>query len=220
MEIEINEAFAKKVKETVSYGLCRGLGKPELGKMCVEAAVNYACGLPHGDSPSCVGSAVRAFKITLNDGIWSSNEARGKGLQKIAIAQLGSNTIDQLAFAKIVIFKTVIILMPVILKYNGFPEGAALCENSKDLEEAIYNIRKIKNNIGTIPAASYIYRAINALSAPSNSSFTDFFAKFAATYAAAVAHISEKCLIISANICLEALMELQSPGCKYLYLCD
>jgi hypothetical protein len=135
-EIEINEQLAIKVKETVSHGLCKGLGKPNLGEMCVEAAVNYACGLPHGDNPSCVGSAVRAFKIRLNDAKWTSNDARAKGMLKVAIGQLGSNTINQIEFAKIVAFKTIIVLMPVILRDRGFEAEAVLCESSKDLKEA------------------------------------------------------------------------------------
>ena len=80
MTIEITQAIATKVLETVDAGLCSGVGKPILGKMCVEAAVCYALGLPHGDDPDCVALALRAFKIKLNDKIWSSNEARAKGL--------------------------------------------------------------------------------------------------------------------------------------------
>ena len=120
--LDINEDLAKRVKDTVSFGLCKGMGVPSPGKMCVEAAVNYACGLPHSDNPSCVGAVVREFKIVLNDASWSSNQARGEGMLRIAIAQLGSNTIDQLKFAEMVAFKTMTILMPIIFRDNGFEE--------------------------------------------------------------------------------------------------
>ncbi len=72
----INKELAEKVLSTVDAGLCSGVGVPEPGKMCIEAAVNFAMGLPHGDEPHCVGKAVRRFKIELNDANWSSNEAR------------------------------------------------------------------------------------------------------------------------------------------------
>ena len=44
--IEITEAVALKVRDTVAAGLSNGLGNPEPGQMCVEAAVCYALGLP------------------------------------------------------------------------------------------------------------------------------------------------------------------------------
>ena len=56
MNIEINEALARKVLDVVDAGLVKGMGVPEPGKMCVEAAVNYAMGAPHGDQPTCVAA--------------------------------------------------------------------------------------------------------------------------------------------------------------------
>lgn len=58
--------------------------------MCVEAAVCYALGLPHGDEPGCVSPVIRALKIRLNDSKWSSNSARARGLRKLAVLQLGT----------------------------------------------------------------------------------------------------------------------------------
>ena len=74
--MEITESLASRVLEVVNAGLVYGLGSPEPGRMCVEAAVCFAMGLPHSDTPTCVGPAVRALKIRLNDARWSSNEAR------------------------------------------------------------------------------------------------------------------------------------------------
>lgn len=51
MEITLNRKIAKKVLEIVDKGLVNGLGVREPGKMCIEAAVCYALGLPHGDNP-------------------------------------------------------------------------------------------------------------------------------------------------------------------------
>jgi hypothetical protein len=88
--MEITEKVARKVLETVDAGLVSGVGIPQPGQMCVEAAVCYALGLPHGDDPECVSRALRTLKIKLNDASWSSDGARAKGLRRLALAQLGS----------------------------------------------------------------------------------------------------------------------------------
>jgi len=91
---QITQKIAKKVLETVDAGLLRGIGEPEPGRMCVEAAVCYALGLPHGDHPPCVSTLLRDIKIILNDQKWSSDKARAKGLRRLALAQLGSENIS------------------------------------------------------------------------------------------------------------------------------
>ena len=78
--VKITKAIARKVAKVVNAGLVKGLGKPEPGKMCVEAAVCYAMGLPHGDKPACVSPVLRSLKIRLNDSAWSSDQARANGL--------------------------------------------------------------------------------------------------------------------------------------------
>jgi hypothetical protein len=68
----ITAEVAQKVLDVVDAGLVRGVGEPVPGQMCVEAAVCYALGLPHGDDPACVSSALRGLKIRLNDSsLWS-----------------------------------------------------------------------------------------------------------------------------------------------------
>lgn len=88
--MNVTETVARKVLEVVDAGLCSGVGVPEPGKMCVEAAVCYAMGMSHGDEPTCVAPALRSLKITLNDAAWSSNTARAKGMRRLALVQLGS----------------------------------------------------------------------------------------------------------------------------------
>ena len=83
---EITQAVAAKVLNVVDKGLTMGLGEREPGQFCVEAAVCYALGLPHGDNPDCVAPTLRALKIRLNDASWSSNQARAKGLRRLAAA--------------------------------------------------------------------------------------------------------------------------------------
>lgn len=99
----INKQLAVKLLKVVDQGLCSGLGGGtdddgnEVGKpgdMCVEAAVCFALGLPHGDRPPCVAKWLIDLKIHFNDeGQWIDNKARGKTLRRLAIVQLGTRGI-------------------------------------------------------------------------------------------------------------------------------
>ena len=89
----ITEERAQRVLEVVDAGLCNGMGEPELGKMCVEAAVCFAFGEDHNDEPKCVDRQLRSLKIDINDHhVWSSDKSRAKGLRRLAVAQLGTKT--------------------------------------------------------------------------------------------------------------------------------
>ncbi len=90
MQPEITKDVVIKLLGIVDAGLTNGLGVQEPGRFCVEAAVCYALGLPHGDDPLCVAPALRSLKIRLNDSRWSSDQARAKGLRRLAVIQLGS----------------------------------------------------------------------------------------------------------------------------------
>lgn len=141
---------ARKILELISHGLVREIGNPVPGQMCVEAAVCFALGLPHGDNPPCIAQSVRIFKIALNDSDWSSNFARAKGLRQLAIAQLGSNEIDESVFAKELALAVIRKIVPIALRsaagmHGCVPEHdakleacAKLCESSQDLSAASY----------------------------------------------------------------------------------
>lgn len=89
---KIDKGFCSKVLGVVDKGLTDGLGDPIPGKMCVEAAVAFASGEDHHDQPRCVYPALAGLKIGFNDdGLWSSDKARAKGLRRLAIAQLGTS---------------------------------------------------------------------------------------------------------------------------------
>lgn len=89
----VNEAVVSRVLKVVDAGLVNGLGEPVPGKMCVEAAVNFALNGDHNDEPECVLSNLRTYKIDLNDsGPWATDLSRAKGMRRLAIAQLGTNT--------------------------------------------------------------------------------------------------------------------------------
>lgn len=94
----ITKELIESIDQALDKGLTKGLGNPIEGEMCVEALICFKLGLPHSDTPSCVGKAVRIAKISLNDCSWSSNQARANGIRKLAIAQLGSDKLDQQEF--------------------------------------------------------------------------------------------------------------------------
>ena len=145
-DLILSEAIARKVLSTVDAGLVSGLGVPKLGEMCVEAAVCFALDLPHGDIPPCVGAAVRRAKIRLNDAAWSSNEARTKGLRRVAIAQLGSNKLDQGEFSKRLATEVICQILPIALRAAGkrnpkhsipLEAAAFLCETEPTRDSAL-----------------------------------------------------------------------------------
>jgi hypothetical protein len=85
--------------------------------MCVEAAVCFALGLPHGDDPGCVSAPLRRLKIRLNDSRWSSDRARAAGLRRLAVAQLGSkDVLDDAEFVRRVVEMTIRKSVPAALR--------------------------------------------------------------------------------------------------------
>jgi hypothetical protein len=188
--MEITEAVARKVIETVDAGLVNGLGKAKPGSMCVEAAVCFALGLPHGDNPPCVGRAVRAFKICLNDSQWSSDAARAKGMRLLAVAQLGSDKIDQRRFAKEVVVGTVKKILPIALRAaakalpahaEALEVCAVACEAAIDFAAARSAAQKSREVTKTVRADA-TYAAADAAYAAAAAAYAA--ADAAAAYAA------------------------------------
>lgn len=195
--MEINwKTFIPKYHKLLDRGLSSGIGSRD-GQMCVEAAVCAALGLPHGDEPHCVDPSVRAFKIALNDAAWSSPQARAQGLRRLGIAQVGSlGKIPPYEFAKRLTEKTTRVLLPTLFRevLADYPEclvAADRCERE-----------------GTCEAARSAETAAEAARA----------ARAASTKTAeAVARAkADRYLILSANLAVETLVELQSPGCEYM----
>jgi hypothetical protein len=165
---------AEKVIELLSHGLTSGIGKATPGKMCVEAAVCYAMGLPHSDEPVCVSSAIRAFKIRLNDSAWSSPKTRASGMRRLAIIQLNSEgAIDGVEFAKRVAEMAVREIVPFALR-----QAASINPDQKHkdaLELAAVSCEKED----TKAAANAAYAAANAANA-ANAAARDKFLSFVA----------------------------------------
>lgn len=225
--IELNEGVARTVLEAVDCGLVRGIGRPVKGEMCVEAAVCFALGLPHSDRPPCVGNAVRAFKVRLNDSSWSSDEARARGLRKLAIAQLGSDQIDQAEFSRRLALKTIQRIVPFALRAAAeraeephktqLLAAADACAGATELEQARQLALAAKK---TAYAYAYAAYAVAYAAAAAAAYAADGAAAAADGAAAAYADKRDEVLTVAADIALEALVELKAPGCQWLFLCD
>ena len=241
--MKITKQIADKVLKVVDAGLVSGLGSPEPGKMCVEAAVCFALGLPHGDDPKCVGESVRRFKIRLNDAKWSSDEARAHGLRKLAVAQLGSDAIDQAEFRKLLAEGTIRRIVAVALraaaklnpKHADALEAAAVRCEVEGTREAAKNARAASayasadasDAAAASASASASASADAAASAYAYAAYASADAADAAAYASADDAASavgggarDAVLNISSDVALQALIKLKSPGCAFLYLTE
>jgi hypothetical protein len=196
------ESHAKEILRLLSFGLVSGLGQQIPGKMCVEAAVCCALGLPHSDNPPCVGAEVRKFKIGLNDKSWGSNQDRANGMKELAIAQLGSNTIDQKLFRDTLWFELGTKIQPIIWRFLAEKgnrqerlELADKMENSVTLEECRAH------------AHGYAYAHAHAYD-------------YAHAYAHGYAYANSDFLSKVAAVGVSVLKQLNSPGCQWLHLCQ
>jgi hypothetical protein len=193
--MDITREIAEIVRDTVDAGLVKGVGVAEPGKMCVEAAVCYALGLPHGDDPGCVSSALRRLKIRLNDSNWSSDTARAKGLRRLALAQLGSaGVLDDREFARRVVEMTIRKAVPVGLraaarrnpKHAAALEAAAVrCETEGTREAAREGERVAAAAYAAYAAAAAA--AYAAAAAAADAAADAAYAAYAAYAAAAAA---------------------------------
>jgi hypothetical protein len=247
-EVAINRELAIRVLSVVDKGLCQGLGKPVEGQMCIEAAVNYAMGLPHGDNPSCVSPAVRALKIRLNDKNWSSNKTRAKGMRRLAIAQLGTaGHINDVEFVKAVAQMTIQKIVPRAFRSAARIAGkvmkALLEEWALNIEKeptqeicrkAVIIIRKENANAAYVDAAAYAAAAAAtaadaaATAATAAATAADDAAYAAAATAAAAdaaayaaaAAARDKELSFFAEEVVQILVVMKAQGTEWLDLTD
>jgi hypothetical protein len=101
-KLSYNKKVAQKFIKLSKHGFIVGKGIQEPGKMCIEAALCCAMGLPHSDAPPCVDPDVRSYKIGLNDMPWESNLIRAKAMAPLGLAQLGSDILKKGAFKKLI----------------------------------------------------------------------------------------------------------------------
>lgn len=207
--MEITVDIAKKVLETVDAGLCRGKGEPIPGKMCVEAAVAYAMGEPHSDSPVCVDEYLRDFKISLNDKEWASDKSRAAGLRRVAIAQLGSAG---------------------TLNWNQFKESmlTSLMSKDKALQQAIgSSIVELRNMLSLLETASNRVQltSVAFYDLPLRDALQEALYDYedvneAVEHVLTVASDYEQTLEDIAEMAVQALKEQNIPGTNYLYLTE
>jgi hypothetical protein len=176
--MEVTRKIAMRVRDTVDAGLVQGVGEPIPGQMCVEAAVCYALGLPHGDDPGCVAQSLRALKIRLNDSSWSSVRARASGLRRLAIAQLGTaGVIDDPEFMRRVAEMTIRRVVPLGLRaaarvnpaFQARLEAAAVaCEVGGTADAAADAMRAARAAVRTAASAAVRAAADAAANAAAN----------------------------------------------------
>lgn len=193
----ITREIAQRVRDLVDAGLVNGVGVAEPGKMCVEATMCFALGLPHGDDPGCVAQPLRWLKIRLNDAAWSSNEARAAGLRRLAVAQLGSaSVLDEAEFVTRVVDMTIRKAVPIGLraaarlnpKFAGQLKAAAVRCKQEGTREACEEAQAIARAAAT------------------------------AATAATAARMRDRVLADYAEWVVEILIDMHAPGCQFLDL--
>lgn len=238
-KFKIDESLVRKLLCTVDAGLTHGLGQPIPGQMCVEAAISYALGEPHGDGPSCVEPCVRNGKIILNDACWSSNAARTKGMRAVAIAQLGSmGVVNGALYTRRLTEATIREIVPIAMRAAAKvnPGHAQLLESTAGRCEAEGTAAaadcaaKAANCAYADYAATYAAKAAECAAdyaAKAATWLADNDAVFAAcAYAACAADWAAECvaddkvLSLMASIMVRALRECGSPGCEWLWLVE
>jgi hypothetical protein len=199
---DLQKFDVQRFDQILGRGLSQGLGiQGQL--ICIEADICEAWGLAHGDDPQCVAAAVRNFKITLNDSPWSTPQARAKGLRDLGLAQLGSlGVVDDKEFAKRLAEKTIRVLIPRLYR--------ALFAGNKALIEAADRCEREGTEAAAWAAAEASRAAWVAARAAARASRAAWAARAAAQAA------KDSYLILSADLALETLRELQSPGVALL----
>ncbi len=213
----ITQEIAAKVLSIVDAGLVSGVGEPKPGHMCVEAAVCYAMGLPHGDDPQCVSRALRSLKIALNDKRWSSNEARAKGLRRLAVAQLGSrDVLDDREFAKRVAKLAITKSVPLALR------AAASIQKDPDHKAKLIAAASRCETEGTKAYAAATHADADAAAAAAAAAAATHAdaAAYAATDAAAKKKKRDGVLSEFAEDVVQILIEMKAPGCQWLALTE
>ena len=216
MRFDVQTFDVERFDAVLARGLSNGVGDRD-GQMCIEAAICAVLDLPHGDDPGCVAEAVRSYKITLNDAAWSSPEARAAGLRDLGLAQLGSlGVVDDREFARLMAEKTIRVIIPRFFR-EVFPKNAAClaaadtCEKQGTEQSAWSAARSAESAWSAARSAWSAARSAAWSAARSAES-----AARSAESAARSARRADAYLIASAQLALEVLRELNSPGCALL----
>ena len=180
-EFDAKKFDVKKFDEILARGLSNGLGV-QGSQVCIEAAICETLGLPHGDDPGCVGAAVRAFKISLNDSRWSSPKARAEGMRDLGLAQLGSkDSVNDVEFVKRLSEKLIRVLVPKLFR-QIFPEnGVCLAAADRCEKEGTLDAASAANAAAD---TAHLLAAASAASAANAAAYAANAAAYAANAAA------------------------------------
>ena len=193
---QITTEIRDRLTTAITPGLVSGLGQPEPGKMCVEAAICWSMGEPHGDCPTCVASPDRDYAVAINDSAWSSPAIRAKHMLPLALAQLGTAGTDRTAWEARVIEGTIRRVLPLSLRAAawGHPDAAhramllaaadrCATEGTREAARSAYNAANAARSAYAVSyAVSYAVAAANAAYAAYAANAAN-----AASYAVAVA---------------------------------
>lgn len=216
---DVKDFDVKKFDEILSRGLSYGLQSGD--QVCIEAAICQTLGLGLSDDPKCVASSVRQFKISLNDSIWSSPEARAKGLRNLGLAQLGSlGVVSDDEFVTKLSERMIRILIPTLFRevFSNPPnpeclEAAHKCEfeGTVDAAEAASDAADGAAVAATAATDAYYSRAAAEAAADNRPSEAASYAAYVANSRAADFYLG-----IAAKLALDTLIELNSPGISLL----
>jgi hypothetical protein len=206
----LNNQLVTSINDLVNQGVTDNVGYPVPGQMCIEALTCYALDLEHGDDPQCVDRALRRYKIVLNDADWSSNIARGKGMKRLAILQLGTNNnFNTQYFTEQLALRTINTIMPIVLRKEGLNDHALACEQASTLQEAQ---DAAKCAYYGASCARYAYYAASCARYA-------YYAAYCADYASEFIG-DDSMLLLSAKIAEDILIEMGVEGTQYIHLLD
>ncbi len=230
----IMEGHAREVVCVVSKGLGTGFTSyPVIGEMCVEVAICHALGLPHSDHPVCVGDDVRQFSLTINDSPWwYGADDRAKGLKRFAVAQLGSDAIDQNEFCDLLYVGGIKAMLPIVIRYqmadaHHASAVKALCRRiarlnkHQDAQELMQAMGQSTHLPHAVAAFCWRLGGFSTVrSASASNVCMDAIERFVEETEATAVHVVRQLLELLANAAVNVLIKMKSPGTRFLYLCD
>lgn len=224
--MQITKEIVDKLMSLLDFGLVKGAGNGMTDNtFCVEQAVSIAIGEPLNDNPiSCVSEVVAVCKRNLNDCNWSSNTARAEGMRKLAIAQLGSNVLDSHEFSQRLILNSAKRLLTyVIQKYYDNTKNEKLLEWKLKFE----SLTKIDPDLWS---EFYDYYNYNCFNGDYFNNYYNYFNDYNHFYDCCYYNHFNSCyhynyfgdeyLLLVADVILQTLIELKSPGCEWLHLAE
>ena len=227
-------SIADRLKVTLDHGLSSGV-KNVQGQVCVMAAIHLAENPSKSitdvtDTTYCVDHDIRAIAIPVNDGRWSSAEARTAGMRPLAFAMLGSRGIPKEVLGPRLADVAVRVFTPVALRAvaavvqephkSRLLDAALRCEREGTPEAASaanYAASAASAAAGyagyAASAANYAYAAsaanhaaASAASFAANAASAASFAASAAGYAASAAGFAANTAAASADESLTAIV--------------